>query len=81
MKFEPLAAGELAVGDRHGSGVEGVHARGENPPLTGHSPCLKLLVKLYDIDGGGRPYEESRSILERQINGSGGDLSVSRLLP
>jgi hypothetical protein len=59
MKFDPLgaAAGELAVGDRNGSAVERVHARGENPPLTGHSPCLKLLVKLYDIGGGGHPYE------------------------
>ena len=78
MKFDPLGApaGELAVGDRHGSAVERVHARGENPPLTGHSPCLKLLVKLYDIGGGGHP-EEYRSTLESQINGPGGDLSLS----
>ena len=57
MIFDPLAAGELAVGDRNGSGVERVHPRGEDPPLTGHSPCLKLLVKLYGIGGGGHPYE------------------------
>ena len=59
MKFDPLGApaGELAIGDRNGSGLEWIHARGENPPLTGHRPCLKLLVKLHDIGGGGHPYE------------------------
>ena len=85
MKFDPLGApaGELAIGDRNGSGLEWIHARGENPPLTGHRPCLKLLVKLHDIGDGGHPYE-SRSTLEIpeiQINGRGGDLSCSSLLP
>ena len=73
-------AGELAVGDRNGFGVERVHAGGEKPPLTDQSPCLKLLVKLYDIGGGGHP-EEYRSILERQISGSGCDLPLSGPLP
>ena len=78
MKFDPWA-GEL--GDRNGSEVERVHATGENPPLTGDSPCLKLLVKLYDIGGGGYPYESGSKTLERQINGPRGDLSLSSLLP
>mgnify|MGYP003575280353 CR=1 FL=1 len=82
MKFDPLGApaGELAVGDRLGSGLERVHAGGENPPLTGHRPCLKLLVKIHNIGGGGHPYEY-RSALEIQIKGRGGDLSCSSLLP
>ena len=54
MKFDPWA-GELAVGDRNGFGVERIHARGENPRLTGQGPCLKFFVKLYDIGCGGHP--------------------------
>ena len=64
MKFDSLAAGKLAVGDRNGSLVERVRATRKNPPLTGHSPYFKLVIKLYDISGGGRPYEKSSSTLE-----------------
>jgi hypothetical protein len=79
MKVDPLAAGELAVRDRSGFGVERVHARGKNSPLTGHSPRLKLFVELDDI-GGGHP-NESISILENQVDDLGGDLSFSGLIP
>jgi len=79
MKFDPRA-GELAVGDRNGFRVERVHAGGKNPPLTGQSPCLKFLIKLYDISGGGHP-EECRSAVERQIHSPGGNFSLSGFLP
>lgn len=80
MKFGRWT-GELAVGDRRGSAVERVHATGENPPLTGRNAGLKLLVKLYDIGGGGHPYESRPKILDSQIHGPRGDLSLPSLLP
>ena len=48
VKFDSLAAGELAVGGRNGSGVERIHATGENPALTGHTERARDVM-----EGGG----------------------------